>query len=64
MGDRKCIVRYRGKKGDMGGIQGCMGNTVGKYRELHTGMHWGIGGASGLSAQNCQCDSPCGYLAH
>ena len=51
MGDRKCIVRYRGKKGDMGGIQGCMGNTVGKYRELHTRMHWGIGDASGLSAQ-------------
>ena len=33
VGDRKCIVRYRGKKGDMGGIQGCMGNTVGKYRD-------------------------------
>ena len=43
MGDRKCIVRYRGIKMDMGGIQRCMGNAVGTYRELHTVVHWGLG---------------------
>ena len=53
-----------GYKGGYGGHTRVHGDTVGTYRELHTGVHWGIGGASGLSAQNCQCDSPCGYLAH